>query len=71
MPNKIRGAVFTRFPNISAFADAIGWTRQKASRIVNGLQRPTAEDMEDMARCLNIVEADEFMAVFFPSESTK
>lgn len=71
MPNKIRGAVFSRFISISSFAEAIGWTRQKASRIVNGEQRPTADEMEKMARCLGINNADEFMAIFFPGESTK
>ena len=71
MPNKIRGAVFTRFTSISEFADAIGWSRQKASRIVNGIQRPTAEDMEAIAECLGIKDADEFMSVFFTSVSTK
>jgi transcriptional regulator with XRE-family HTH domain len=71
MTNEIRGAVFRRFPNISAFAEAIGWTRQKASRIVNGLQRPTAAEMEEMAPVLGIDNAEGFMAVFFPAESTK
>jgi len=71
MPNKLRGAIFSRFPNVSAFADAIGWNRQKASRIANGLQRPTAPEMEEIAKCLGINDPDEFMSVFFPSESTK
>lgn len=67
MPNKIRGAVFSKFQSISAFADAMEWTRQKASRIVNGQQRPTAEDMEKMAKCLGIKNAKEFMSIFFPA----
>ena len=71
MSNKIRGAVFTRFKTISDFADAIGWNRPKASRIVNGLQRPTASEMEEMAKCLGISDSEEFMAIFFPAESTK
>jgi transcriptional regulator with XRE-family HTH domain len=71
MRNKIRGVVFSRFPSISAFAEAIGWTRQKASKIVNGSQRPSAEDMEEMAKCLGINNAEDFMGVFFPGEYAK
>lgn len=71
MPNEIRGAVFRRFQSVSAFAEAIGWSRQKASRIVNGQQRPTAADMEEIAGCLGIDDAQEFWSVFFPTMSTK
>ena len=71
MPNRLRGAIFSRFSTILSFADAIGWNRQKASRIVNGLQRPTASEMEEMAKCLGIEDSDEFMKIFFPQESTK
>ena len=71
MRNKIRGAVFSRFSSISAFADAIGWKRQKASKIVNGVQIPTAEEMEEMANCLGIDNAEDFMDVFFPGKYAK
>lgn len=65
MPNKLRGAIFSKYSSISSFADDIGWTRQKASRIVNGLQRPGAEEIEQMARLLAIDNADDFMEIFF------
>lgn len=65
MPNKLRGAIFSKYSSISSFADAIGWTRQKASRIANGLQRPGAEEIEEMARILSINNADDFMEIFF------
>lgn len=65
MPNKLRGAIFSKYPSISSFADDIGWTRQKASRIANGLQRPGVEEIEAMARLLGIDNADEFLEIFF------
>lgn len=71
MENKIRGAVFSKFPSILAFSSSIGWTRQKASRIVNGVQRPSAEDMEEMAKLLGINNSDDFMNIFFPNEYAK
>ena len=65
MPNKLRGAIFSKYSSISSFADDIGWTRQKASRIANGLQRPDADEIEAMARLLGISNADEFLEIFF------
>jgi len=67
----IRAAVYSKFKNISEFAAAIGWTRQKASKIVNGAQRPTASEMEEMAKCLEIANPDDFMKIFFPGEYAK
>ena len=67
MENQIRGIVFSKFSSISAFAGAIGWKRNKASRIVNGTQKPSAEDMEQMALCLNITDANDFISIFFPA----
>lgn len=71
MENKIRGAVFSRFSSVSEFAKAIKWPRQKASKIVNERQRPSAEEMEQMAKCLKINSAEDFMAIFFPEEYAK
>lgn len=69
--NRIRGAVFSKFPSIESFAKAIGWKRNKASRIVNGIQRPSVCDVEEMALTLDIVNAENFIHIFFPTLSTK
>lgn len=71
MENPIRGAVFSKFSSITSFADAVGWKRNKASRILNGIQKPSADDMEQMADCLNIQDANVFVSIFFPQLSTK
>ena len=68
--NPIRGAVFNKYSSITEFADAIGWSRNKASRIVNLDQTPTADDIEKMAVCLDKTSPDKFMPVFFPHLST-
>lgn len=70
MENTIRGAVFSKFSSISDFAKAVGWKRNKASRIVNLVQRPSAEDMEQMASVLGISDANKFVSIFFPGQST-
>lgn len=71
MENQIRGAVFSKFSNITSFANAIGWSRNKASRILNGVTEPSANDIEQMAVCLNILDAATFVSIFFPALSTK
>jgi len=70
MPNSIRGLVFSRYDSISEFADAMKWGRQKASRIVKGTHRPSADDMEKLAEHFGIRDAGTFMTVFFPHYAT-
>ena len=66
----MRGAVLSRFHSITDFAEAMGWDRKKASRIVNRVQKPSADDMEQMAERLGIHDADSFVRIFLPSVST-
>ena len=71
MQNRLRGEVFSKFRDITAFARAMGWDRKKTSRIVGGKQSPTVTDMEQMAEVLGVTEAGSFIALFFPNLSTK
>ena len=71
MENALRGAVLAKYPSIKAFSDSMKWDRKKGSRIVNRVQKPTADDMEKMAILLNVQDADSFIRIFFPSVSTK
>ena len=64
MEMTIRGLVFSQFDSIAAFAEAIGWQRNKASRIVNLRQNPTKKDMEDMIVTLRI-PTDKIAPIFF------
>lgn len=50
----IRGVVYDRYKSIAAFADAIGWTRQKATLIINGNQEPNLDDVDKMSKALNL-----------------
>ena len=66
----IRGLVFSKFNSIGEFATAIGWQRNKASRIVNKKQAPSKKDLADMIATLEIPEA--YVApVFFGSMFTE
>ena len=70
MENNLRGLVMTKYPNITSFAKAMKWDRKKASRIVNRVQKPTASDMEQMAECLDIHDANTFVHIFLPTVPT-
>lgn len=65
-----RGLVLSKYKSISEFAQAVGWSRNKASRIVNGIQEPDANDMEIMAKALDIRTPERFMDIFFDQLST-
>lgn len=65
----LKGKVLGQFYSISAFAKAIGWTRNKASRIVNEVQEPTIDDIVSITNVLNLSEA-EFFNIFFTPLST-
>ena len=62
----IRGVVYDRFRSISAFADAIGWTRQKATLIVNGNREPNLDDVDKMAKALSL-SFEETARFFLPA----
>ena len=70
MQSQIRGAVFSKFSSVCAFAREMGWTRQKATRIVKGLQSPTADEIEEMTKLFEITDSKKFMETFFPNMST-
>ena len=70
MQVNLRGAVFAKYRDISTFANAIGWNRKKASDILNGKRRPTADEMEKISDVLGINDSETFMSLFFASKST-
>ena len=51
--NQFRGVVYTKYKSISDFANKIGWTRQKATNIVNGVTEPSLDDVDKMAKALD------------------
>ena len=70
MDNQLRGAVLAKFRNITDFAKAMEWDRKKASRIVNRVQKPSVNDMEQMALALDVRDPDSFVHIFLPSIPT-
>ena len=48
----LRGVVFSRYKTLEDFAKAIGWKRNKASRIINGIQQPDIDDIIELTKVL-------------------
>lgn len=66
----LRGAVLGKYRTIEEFANAIGWKRGKASRIINGVQEPNSTEIQEMTACLEIDTIQGFVQIFFASLST-
>lgn len=66
----LRGMVLSKYKTIGEFAAAVGWKRNKASRIINGVQKPDITDIQDMTKALGIDSPEMFMHVFFAPLST-
>ena len=65
-----RGLVFSQYKSVSDFAKAVGWSRNKASRILNGVQEPDSHDIVVMTKALNITNQKTFINIFFTELST-
>ena len=65
----IRGVVYSRFKSIAEFGKAIGWTRQKATNIVNGANDPSLDDVDKMSKALGLSLED--TAKFFLNQKSQ
>ena len=61
--NKIRGIVFGHYSSITAFANAVNWSRQKATNIIEGKQEPRLDDIYVIARAVG-EDAEEIASIF-------
>lgn len=62
-----RGLAISKFGSMGKFAKRIGWSERRTRDILSGRQEPTAKDIEEMAKALEITEASEFVSFFYPS----
>ena len=66
---KLKGIVLQKFFSITNFAAAMKWSRNKATRILNGVSEPTIDDIVGMTEVLELDEKT-FFVIFFSSLST-
>lgn len=63
--NKLRGEIVASFKTQYAFADAIGWHRNKVSRMLCGKYKPDTDEVASIARILGLDE-QKYCAIFLP-----
>ena len=51
---ELSSLIHGQFPNQSAFAERIGWRRQKLNKIVNGDKIPSLDDVQTIADGLGV-----------------
>lgn len=66
---KLKGIVLQKFFSITNFAAAMKWSRNKATRILNGVSEPTIDDIVGMTEILELDEKT-FFVIFFSRLST-
>lgn len=52
--NNVKGAVYARYRDIADLANALGWSRQKLSPIVNGKKEPSLSEVQAMASAMEM-----------------
>lgn len=50
----LRGIVYDKYRSMAELANTIGWTRQKASNIINGNAEPSLDDTYKLSKALGI-----------------
>lgn len=66
----LRGIILSKYKTIGAFSDAIGWSRNKAGRIIRGEQELSMRDIVELTAILEIEDRQLFDDIFFPQLST-
>lgn len=55
-----RGLIYSKFDSEAEFARAMGWQRQKVSKLSNGTRQPNLEEIDIMAKTLEVTELELF-----------
>ena len=66
----LKGVALSQYGSCTAFAKAMGWERNKASRILNGRQDPSLKDIEHMIQRMELPN-DTIVPLFFGTMFTK
>lgn len=50
----LNSLIHGQYPNQASFAEAIGWSRQRLNKIVNGDKQPSLEEVQIIAEGLGV-----------------
>ena len=65
---QLRGMIYSHFESEAACARAIGWKRQKLSKITNGIKEPDVSELAELARALEC-SVDDLVQIFLTQKS--
>ena len=65
---RLRGEIVAGYRTQSAFADAIGWHKNKVTKMLTGKYMPDTDELAEMAYLLNL-EEKKFCDIFLHSKS--
>ena len=65
---RLRGEIAAIFKTQTAFADAIGWHKNKVTKMLTGKYKPDIDEVAEMAVLLHLDEP-KFCDIFLPKES--
>lgn len=65
---RLRGEIVTIFKTQSAFANAIGWHKNKVTNMLSGKYKPDTDEVAKMALLLNLDEP-KFCDIFLSQKS--
>ena len=60
---KLKGEIVAKYGTQDAFANAIGWHRNKVSKIITGKYSPNTDEVADIVQILGISE-NTFIEIF-------
>lgn len=66
--NRLRGEIVTKYRTQSAFADAIGWQKNKVSRTLSGKHILDVNEVQKIADVLDL-DAQKFCDIFLSNKS--
>lgn len=67
--NRLRGEIVAKFRTQTAFAKAIGWHKNKVSKLVLGEYKPDTDEVAEITDTLDLDEAG-FCSIFLPKVSS-
>lgn len=65
---KLRGEIVAKHKTQAAFAEAIGWHKNKVSKMLTGQYLPDADEAAKIAEMLDMSD-DMFCSIFLPKKS--
>ena len=66
--NRLKGEIIAIFGTQDSFSEAIGWHRNKTSRLINGQYVPDINEAADIASLLSL-SPEKYYEIFLPKKS--